>query len=210
MGILRQRFVSAWRVRPMLVLLAILAFVPALVGCGQTAHNGDPALPSGWTWYHDTRFPFQVPVPPGWRAGGYTVSYSGKDECQHNVDVLPPVAQYDPGASGPGPEKGPEYVNIIIPVTCPDWTLPADDPQYMLMTQSFTISGTPATLWKSESNDPPSGWDDRAAIAHFGGHEYAFIFDSQYTSDTPASGASAQLALYMQILQGFKYTSPAS
>src|SRR5258707_15615974 len=68
-----QRFVSF---RMVLGLLAVLACIPALVGCGQAAaHNGgDPALPSGWSWYHDTRFPFQVPVPPDWRAGGYTIS----------------------------------------------------------------------------------------------------------------------------------------
>ena len=55
---------------------ALLVCLLALAGCqfpGQssTTQASLPSLPKGWNWYHDSVYPFDLPVPAGWQAFGY-------------------------------------------------------------------------------------------------------------------------------------------
>jgi hypothetical protein len=42
-------------------ILLVTACAPA-----QAAGHSVPPLKAGWTWYHDSRFPFQAPILAGW------------------------------------------------------------------------------------------------------------------------------------------------
>jgi hypothetical protein len=182
------------------VCLAMMLTV-GLMACGQAQSVGqtNPPVGPGWSWYRDARFPFQLPIPPGWRAGAYVDGFSGNQDCQYVVDLLPPVSH---GNAGKGIEEHvPEIITLTIRVACSEWRLPEDDQHYMQEPHPITISGAQATLWDNDGIT----YIQRAALAHFGGHQYVFYFAYGQTSVTPATNAKHELALYLQVLRGFKY-----
>jgi hypothetical protein len=100
----------------------------------------------------------------------------------------------------------PERFTVSVSGACGEWNLPEDNHNFTSANQSVTVNGASASLWTSDDDYHVR----RVALAHFGGHQYVFDLEYDFGPDTPASGASAQLAIYMQVLQGFKYTGPAS
>ncbi len=64
------------------------------------------ALPQGWTWYEDARYPFRVAAPPTWRTGSFEYTPSGdglgtaSPEYSHVVDFFGPESVGQSLASG--------------------------------------------------------------------------------------------------------------
>ena len=173
---------------PMVVLLLV-------AGCGQSARAGDPPLDGGWTWYHDARFPFEVPQPPNWRVGTFADSPIGDQPCMYFVQFLPPGQSGDPNHSA---LQQPEliWMTVNLNTSCPEWKQTGD--QYFVPeTQPIAVSGTQAILY---DNDSVQSSLQRAAVATFGGHQYIISMRA------PTSQGTADLSLYTQVLKKFTYT----
>jgi hypothetical protein len=117
---------------------------------------GMSALPQGWSWYHDTRYPFQIAFPPGWRSGSFEYipeyTYNGGPVGQpvpwaHVVDFFPPGSLGQ--SSSMGKMRGdlvPRVIYIQVNETQQAVFYPGgagwrpDTPQVCL-------SGTPATVF---------------------------------------------------------------
>lgn len=182
-----------------LVMLLAIA-LPVLAACGSSSDAGK--LPSGWSWYTDSRFPFRVPVPPQWQAGSFVWTSGGINDCEYHVDLIPPGNQ---GGADIGAESNdPVIMVIVVKVQCPPWRGTLDDRHYIAEPNPVTISGVQATMY---DNDDAYGIQ-RTATTQFGGHQY--LFHLQYNFGNQGSPSKAQqdqeLALYMQMLQGFQYT----
>lgn len=179
----------------------------ALAGCqltlgplsfGPTPTPAPPALPSGWTWYHDNVYSFDLPVPPGWQAHAYWNDMYVGDHCQRKVDLVPPASQ---SVYIIAPDRqGPELVSLAIAVTCPDFD-PAQDSHWLRPAGTMTIDGARATLYTASDDIG----DQRMAITRFGGHQYTFSYYDEYGPTTPQSQDAAEVALYQLILKDFRY-----
>lgn len=189
---------------PGALMSGLLCVLLALAGC-QLAVSPlsfgpmpTPTLPSGWTWYHDSVYPFDAPVPPGWQAHGFWYWFTRTPEkCMREVDFVPPVSQIGYVSN---PERVPEMVKISVANTCPDF-VPAVDDQHLSPAGTTTIDGASASVY-TEIDDLG---DQRVAITRLGGHQYVFSFYSEYGSANPRSGDAAQLELYNTVLKGFVY-----
>lgn len=180
------------------VLLALagcqLPFAPPTAGASPT-----PTLPSGWTWYHDSVYPFDAPIPPGWKVYGYWNNVYSGDHCQRKVDLVPPVSQAGYRYASPD-RQGPEFVSIVVAGTCPDF-VPAYTDKHLSPAGTATIDGATATLYMQRDE----AGDARVAITRFGGRQYVFYFTYEYGTATPQSGAQTQLTLFATLLKGFVY-----
>lgn len=194
------------RAKTMSYLIGLVLCVPlTLAGCQITVGPltvgaaPTPTLPNGWTWYHDSVYLFDVPVPPGWRANGYWNEMRVGDRCQRKVDLVPPISQR---VYMPAPDRqGPELVSIVIPVTCPDF-IPAVDNRHLAPAGTTKIDGATASLFTQIDE----AGDQRVAIARFGGRQFVFSYYLEYGPSTPTQADdSAQIALYNTILQDFTY-----
>lgn len=198
-----------WSMRSMApgaLMSGLLCVLLALAGCqfssgplslGPTPTPPPPTLPSGWTWYHDSVYPFEAPVPPGWQAHGYWNEISRGDHCQRKLDLVPPVSQ---DVYQSNPYRLPEFISITIATTCPDF-VPARDNQHLSPAGKTTIVGAAASMY-TQIDDLG---DQRVAITRFGGHQYVFSFYNEYGSANPQSDDAAQLALYDTLLKDFVY-----
>lgn len=181
------------------LLVGLVGLLLILAACAPSSASAS-SLPKGWTSYHDTHFPFQLPVPPGWHAGAFSDGPLNDETCAWVVGIL------TPNQPGP-PDKGAlEYANEVISVTvnigCREWQ-PSDDTHFVPEAHPITISGATATLY---DGDVPGYSIQRVAVTRFGGHQYRFFLQAD-TSGVNMSDATAQhdLALYMQVLRGFTY-----
>lgn len=179
------------------LLIGLIGTLLVLAGCGQSTAS---ALPAGWTWYHDTRFPFQLPIPPGWHAGAFSDGPLNNETCGWVVGILPST---EPGP----PDKGtlayaPEIITLMVNISCREWQ-PSDDPHFVPEAHSITISGATAILY---DNDIPGSGVQRSAVTRFGGHQYQ-IGMHVLGSEGHLSDATVQrdLAFYLQVLRGFTY-----
>lgn len=178
----------------MLALSAALLLLPA---CGQA--TSDPRLANGWSWYHDARFTFRVPVPPGWRTGSFTDGPLTNEECAYVVDFFPPGSKGQPSKGAQ--ENEPELISITVNVSCAEWQ-PSDDPYFKPDPHPVIVSGVQATLY---NGDVPDSALQRTVVARFGGHQYLFSFHYNYGAATPAAKGQHELSLYEQMLAGFAY-----
>ena len=88
-------WLKRWRLRQRMLVMALLAAL-ALAGCqvgpltiGAAAPPKASALPHGWSWYHDSVYPFDAPVPAGWQAHGYWFWYTrDQPQCARIVDLV--------------------------------------------------------------------------------------------------------------------------
>lgn len=186
---------TRWTQRIVAILLLHMVVLLLVAGCGQSAHAGDPPLDDGWTWYHDVRFPFQVPQPPNWRVGTFADSPMGDQPCMYFVQFLPPGLSGDPNHSA---LQQPEliWMTVNLNTSCPEWKQ-TDDQYFVPETQPIAVSGTQAILY---DNDSVQSSLQRATVATFGGHQYII------SMQTPTSQAEADLALYKHMLEKFMYT----
>jgi hypothetical protein len=177
--------------------MGLVGVLLVLAGCSQSSVS---SLPAGWTWYHDTRFPFQLPIPPGWHAGAFSDGPLNDETCGWVVGILP---GYLPGPPDKGAlEYAPEEISVIVNISCPEWQ-PSDDPHFVPEAHSITISGATATLY---DNDIPGYGVERVAVMRFGGHQYR-VFMGADPSRRPVSDATVQrdLAFYKHVLRSFTY-----
>lgn len=165
---------------------------------GAAPASPTPTLPRGWTWYHDSVYPFDAPVPPGWQAHGFwNWTSSTPEQCQREVDLVPPVSQ---AGYVSNPDRAPELVKIVVYASCADasagqpshWFAPAD---------ATTIDGVSASVYTAIDDVG----DQRMAIARFGGLQYDFSFYNEYGPVNPRADDAAQVDLYATILNGFLY-----
>ncbi len=178
----------------------------ALAGCqltvgplslGPTPTPKLPTLPSGWTWYHDSVYPFDAPVPPHWQAHGYWNNVYSGDHCQRKVDLVPPVSQVGYQSD---PNRLFEFISIVVATTCPDF-VPAYTNKHLSPAGTGKIDGTSATLYTQIDE----AGNDHAAITRFGGRQYVFYFYYEYGTATPQAGAKAEIGVFETLLKDFVY-----
>jgi hypothetical protein len=175
-----------------------------LSACGQAqgSNPNDSPLPDGWSWYHDTRFPYQAPIPPGWQAVEFARGPVEGSECSSDVvDLVPPGTPTDDRVTGPA-ERVPEFISIVVN-PCAEWA-PSDNPNYQPLPDAPVVSGAAADFY----GYGPDGYGiHRQAVTHFGGHQYLMVFAYEYQPEiSPAERQQHDLDWYMQVLKGFKYT----
>jgi hypothetical protein len=90
-------------------------------------------------------------------------------------------------------------IAVFIPLSCPGWETTLQ-PFPASHARKITVSGKPAMLYSGRSDAEGM---DRVAVTHCGGQEYDISFHYEYTSETPASQAKAELARFMAELGGF-------
>jgi hypothetical protein len=184
----------------LLVLCVLLAACGPLPGFGPN----DPTLPAGWNWYHDARFPYQAPVPPGWQTVAFNDwTYGEPRDCVRKAFFLPPGSHTEAEYLSPSP-RVPEYISIETMVNCPE----TDTSKIPLkpLPDKLVVSGAPASLYGDYWSDSGFSSLRRIAFTHFGGHQYSLDFRYDAPSPTtPTERMQSDLALYMQLLQGFKY-----
>lgn len=186
---------------------AMLCIALALAGCqasagpltvGAAPASPTPTLPSGWTWYHDSVYPFDAPVPPGWQAHGFWYWVTRAEEhCMREVDLVPPVSQ---AGYVSNPDRAPEIVKIIVYASCADAS--AGQPNHWFAPAgATTIDGVSASVYTAIDDVG----DGRMAIARFGGLQYDFSFYNQYGPVNTRADDATQVALYATILKDFLY-----
>lgn len=162
----------------------------ALAGCGSE-QTGQP-LPKGWTLYHDSQFPFQIPVPPNWQTSSFRTGPQDQPTCVYVATFFPP------GSSAQSPEvvmsSATDVVVVMVNESCPDWT--RDGGPYTTLGPNITINGKQTTQYDTIGGVA----SQRAANADFGGHQYLFHVVA-YTADV-----QKDFALYTQMVEGFQYT----
>jgi hypothetical protein len=184
-------------------LLMVVCLLVSACGSAQGAGSSDPPLPEGWSWYHDVRFPYQAPIPPGWQTVAFNDwTYGTPRDCVRKAFFLPPGSHTEAEFLSPAP-RVPEYISIETMVDCPERTA-SDNPNYQPLHDSLVIGGAPADFY----GYGPDGYGlHRLAVAHFGGHQYLMTFVYEYESTiSPAQRQQHDLDWYMQVLRGFKYT----
>jgi hypothetical protein len=190
----RSRFLG------LVMLLAFLVTLPLGAGCAPQQQHGDHPLAPEWTWYHDSRFGFHLPLPPGWRTDTWVATPGKIADCAYHVDVFPPTSS---GQAGPGAEAyEPVLIGVLVMVNCRPWQA-ADDTHFTPEQRSITMSGVQAVLY---DNDTPRYALERLAVADFSGHQYLFKMHYLFNYQAPPSQAQQdqELGLYMQMLRGFR------
>jgi hypothetical protein len=177
--------------RKRLVVVALSVPLLLIAACGQAAPSRSAT--ADWAVYHDTRFPFQMPVPPGWRVGAVIGDSGGVDNCEYFVDVVPPGT--DAPYAMPIIMRLPEMMWIRVNMKCAPFS-PEDD--HLVSVERLTISEAPAVLYNQGQDDHNS----LTAVAVFDNHQFAFTVGS-YVS---AKGAQQDLEYFREMLTGFQYT----
>lgn len=181
-----------------IVLLAALALPGCQVGPLTIGAATPPTLPHGWSWYRDSAYPFDTPVPPGWQAHGYWYWYTrDKQLCDRVVDLVPPASQ--PTYIEGNPDGVWNAVRITIPNTCPEWT--TADLHGWTHAPTTTVAGTAAQRYTRSDE----AGIQQYVVTKIGGRQYVFYFDYSYTSATPQPQASRRLAIFDTILKDFFY-----
>lgn len=153
----------------------------------------------GWRSYHDSALQFQVSVPPAWHtmslSDWHTMTrFPGEpdDYCdERGVAILPPdlhgtreMGQYHPRAIVVGTEDNCTMLDLT------------HDPNWSAEPNQVMVGGVPATLYVRHM----SSVQFKAATVAFGQQQFIFTlttFDTDSKADT---------AIFLKVLQGFKYT----
>lgn len=198
---------STRRQRPHVLLLALCLALLVLPGCqmalGPFAIGGGttPTLPVGWTWYHDSAFPFDAPVPPGWQAHGYwNWTDASNKECQRKVDLVPPVTQPAYAQNPYNVRPFSELVTIVVADMCSDFVPSVDNPSLKLAGH-VQIGSAHGSLYTQID----TVGDEHVAITRLGGRQYVFTFYYQYGTATPQAHAPTELKTFNTMLNDFVY-----
>lgn len=179
------------------VLVAMLAgmILASLSACGQQAQqaNPGPPLPKGWTLYRDSHYPFQMPVPPGWRTATMYDGPSDRPNCTYVVGVFMPGDQSVLTDYTLAQEN--EFIYLMLNISCPDW---ATIGNYTKQPGELTVSGQHAKQYDVEL--PQNYGFFRTVVANIGGHSYTFQVRG------PEANKQVDYAIFAQMLKGFVYS----
>lgn len=152
-----------------------------------------PADTTRWAIYRDQMFPFQMPLPPGWRYGAFVEDREGRTNCQEVVGLLPPNSS---GAIVDGfDEAQQDYIALYVTINCTPYD-PTGDPHDALEPSQVMFGGK-MVHWYFD--DLPPNSSSRVAVATFGNRSYEFLVVS------PPSNTRADIALYLGMMKGFHY-----
>jgi hypothetical protein len=151
----------------------------------------------GWDVYRDTRYPFRMPIPPGWQIFALSDSTPATTCSWYDVALFPPGSH--PVKLEPLPETNPsaEYMTLSVPVGCNanNYGLP---PGATPESQQVSIGGQLVTIYDDTWHDDVS---IRRATAKFGGLAYWFGLQTGPTDQPEA------IALFLGMLKGFTFTA---
>ncbi|WIG58186.1 MAG: hypothetical protein OJF49_000931 [Ktedonobacterales bacterium] len=154
-----------------------------------------PASTQGWAIYHDSTFPFQLPMPPGWRAGSYVDDRNGTSQCEYVVDFFPPGSN---GVAMDGAqEKEPELIFLYVKMKCQPFD-PHGLASLVADPSPIGLGSTQTTLYVS--NLPAADGPVLIALAMLGGHQY------QYSLQSTQAKGQEDIALFLGMLRDFRYT----
>ena len=74
------------------------------------------ALPVGWTWYRDARYPFRIAAPPLWRSGAFEYVPDGSNLGLSSPSYTYVVDFFGPGSPGKAASNGMERFDTFPPV----------------------------------------------------------------------------------------------
>ena len=192
----------AWRCGLCVALLCALA----LSGCQSFWQSSLPRLQKSWGWYHDSVYPFDLPVPAGWQAFGYWTEITQGDHCYRTVDVIPTaeVPQYRSD-----PLRIFERISLSIPnqpANCKREII-STPPQWKLA-GSTLLGGKTAALYMNVNN--AGDFDARSVVASFGSHQYTLgFYDEKTTFEIPnpqfQQFDTSQLKIFDTVRVNFTY-----
>jgi hypothetical protein len=157
------------------------------------------ALPTtGWAIYRDARYPFELPIPPGWQLHALSWPQEGTGSCAYyDVGIFPPDVK--PILTEPLTETNQELVEVSVSLTCAPAVFDSGQ-RWIAEGGAVTVGGTTTTVY--DRTDPDGGpvlSRDCAAGPVFGRLQYIFYEQS------PPSTAARDISVFRAILQGFQY-----
>ncbi|MGH2485940.1 MAG: hypothetical protein ACRDHE_08010 [Ktedonobacterales bacterium] len=203
---------QAWKAdHPLLTgssLVVLCGLLPALnTGCGAARH--DPPLAKGWSWYHDAKYLFQVPVPPGWSTATFLDTLSPTDDCAYIVDLFPPGVH--PGDLRGIEEHEPRMMSIGLNLNCSPTDISNDNAgsvHWVAESTPITVSGQSMVLYDRVRDIAPPPGAERILVGSFGGHQFVFYFQSDVFGPHNPDMSARDLPLYTYLLRHFLYTGP--
>lgn len=157
---------------------ALLVCLLALSGCQFFWQSSLPQLPKGWGWYHDSVYPFDLPVPAGWQAFGYWTEVTQGDHCYRTVDLIPATEEQQYRSD---PFRIFERISLSVavnPNNCARDPNPVHSP--WKVAGATTLGGKAATLYTNVNN--AADFDLRLVVASFGGRHYSLDFYDEKSS----------------------------
>ncbi len=160
------------------------------------------AATNGWATYTDSYVGFQVPLPPGWRAGAFT-SATSSGSAQYIVQFFPPQSHGTPSAGAAAME--PELIQITV-VSAPPHISVADNPHWIPVVNPVAIGNTPSTMYELM---PSSGSEvNLIAATKRGAMQFVFnfhILSPQASTTLDTARLNSAVSLYLGMLQGFRF-----
>lgn len=164
-----------------------------------------PASSDGWAIYHDPRYNFQVPVPPGWQPASLIWPLQ-RDPSGYNYYI---VQFFPPGPHGePGPGASsmtPELIQISVTLSGPSTASLAQNPGFSPEPGTVALGTTQAQLY--DRGSPGDGGEImRAAETTLG--TYPMLFQMHYLAHGAWDPAIAQrdVALFLAMMKGYRTT----
>jgi hypothetical protein len=169
-----------------------------------------PALPAGWTWYRDARYPFRIAAPPLWRIGTFEYTPDGSNlgaaspAYTHVVDFL------GPGSPGQAASSGKDRFDGFAPVIIIDVGVGpraridgvTQNPTFHAQPAPVCLGGTPVTLYAFTSID---GGTMRFALLPLGPQGYPYAFTVASHADTAVGDGQrflTMLATFSRVAAG--------
>ena len=167
------------------------------------------ALPQGWTWYQDARYPFRVAAPPTWRTGSfeYIPDGSGALTSPSRIHV---VDFFGPGSVGQARANGVMRSDTFAPVITievsvgsaarpPDFGV-GQLANWRAQPTPICVGATPVTLYLFSNSE---GDVERAAVLRDGPQGHACTF----TVASHAATAARDGQLFATLLATYSATA---
>lgn len=191
---------------PMIPTATPIHPTPIATWNGQCATR---ALPQGWTWYQDARYPFRVAAPPTWRSGSfeYIPDGSGALSSPSRIHV---VDFFGPGSVGKATSSGvmrndtfPPVITIEVDVgsgASPPNFGTGQLANWRAQSTPVCIGAIAATLYISSNSEGDVG---RAAVLRAGPQGHACVF----TVASRAATAARDGQLFATLLATYSATA---
>ena len=182
------------------------------------------AVTTGWATYLDTHVAFQVPLPPGWRTGSYTLAQSN-GQALYNVLFFPPQSR---GTAGMVADYGePELIRVTVVSTAPYESVEQNWP-WTPEAQPVMNGNTPITVYDriaqsgqgidrceplacvvvatpTDTQITPSSQEiDRFAETRHGALQFVFYLRERSSTPLDWSRVNSTTSLYLGMIQGFQ------